>query len=183
VGIKRIGFSGYLLDRWFYRDSQWYLTIVRDGYHYYGAGHRSAVAFFPFYPLLVKMLNTISSIDITICAMIISNVAFLGALVYLHRLCTMEYGESVARRAVYYMAIFPTAFFSFAPIASRSSTAEHCLALLYAPAAMVAAGLFGGLAAATRILGVLLAIAFAWEYLQRHRFRPLSFRLDVLGAS
>ncbi len=31
VGNNRLGFSGYLLDSWFYRDSQWFLGIVQNG--------------------------------------------------------------------------------------------------------------------------------------------------------
>ena len=74
-----------------------------------------SVAFFPVYPAVTKGFNTVTGVEPGLAAMIVSNLAFLGALVYLQKLCLREYGERVAGRAVFYMAIFPTAFFSFAP--------------------------------------------------------------------
>jgi hypothetical protein len=115
VGQERLGFSGHLLDAWFYRDSQWFLTIVNQGYQYNGPGRESAVAFFPVFPLLVKALHMLTAIDAGICAMVVANVSFLGGMIFLHRLCAREFGPETARRAVFYMAIFPTSFFFFAP--------------------------------------------------------------------
>jgi Gpi18-like mannosyltransferase len=185
VGHDNMGLGTvYLLDSWFYRDSQWYLTIVQDGYHYFGAGHRSAVAFFPVYPILVKTMNSLTGMDPGICAMILSNLAFLGAMIFLYRLCAREFGESTARRATFYMAIFPTAFFTFAPYAESLFLMCSIASLYYLRGERWwLAGIFGGLAAATRILGFLLVLAFAWEYLRSHRFRLLSIRLDVLAGA
>ena len=184
VGQGRIGFSGYLLDAWFYRDSQWYLAIVQHGYHYFGRGHVSAVAFFPVYPLLVAVLQAASGMDVGIAAMIVSNLSFLGALIYLHRLCEREFGPGVARRAVFYLAIFPTAFFTFAAYSESLflllsiSCCYYLRGERWWPAAIL-----GGLAAATRILGVLLVLAFIWEYLRAHRFDPRRFRPDLLAGA
>jgi Gpi18-like mannosyltransferase len=185
VGHDNMGLgTGYLLDAWLYRDSQWYLTIVQDGYHYFGAGHRSAVAFFPVYPMLIKALNGLTGIDLALCTMIVSNLAFLGAMVFLYKLCAREYGEATARRAVFYMAIFPTAFFTFAPYAESLFLLCSIASLYYLRGERWwLAGVFGGLAAATRILGFLLVIAFVWEYLRARRFRLLSIRLDVLAGA
>lgn len=179
-----LGSKGSLIDAWFYRDSQWYLTIVNDGYHYFGAGHRSAVAFFPVYPMLVKALHALVHLDPGICAMIVANLSFLGALIYLHRLCRREFGESTARRAVFYMAIFPTSFFSFAPY-SESLFLMLSIGTLYylRGGRWWVAGIFGGLAAATRIIGVVLALAFVWEYLRAREFRFRAIRLDALAGA
>lgn len=184
VGTGNMGIgSGYLLNAWFYRDSQWYLTIVNDGYHYFGAGHESAVAFFPVYPLLIKLVHGVLGLDPSIAAMLVSNAAFLGALIFLHRLCLREYGPETARRAVFYMAIFPTAFFTFAPYSEPLFLFLSIGSLSYMrERRWWLAGTLGGLAAATRILGVVLAVAFAWEYLSAHRFDPRRFRLSLLGG-
>ncbi|HWE64550.1 MAG TPA: mannosyltransferase family protein [Chloroflexota bacterium] len=182
VGSGNVGLgTGYLLDSWFYRDSQWYLTIVQDGYHYFGAGHRSAVAFFPVYPMIVKALNSLLGIDSGICAMLVSNLSFLGAMVFLYKLCLREYGEGTARRAVFYMAIFPTAFFTFAPYSEPLFLLCSVASLYYMRGQRWwLAGIFGGLAAATRVPGVLLALAFAWEYLRTHRLPLPRIRLRIL---
>lgn len=185
VGNNDLGIgSVYMLDAWFYRDSQWYLTIVNDGYHYFGVGQRSAVAFFPVFPILVKALHSVVSVDPGICAMLVANGSFLGAMAYMYRLCKREYGEDTARRAAFYMAIFPTSFFTFAPYSEPLFLLCSIASLFYMrEQRWWMAGLMGGLAAGTRVLGVLLLVAFAWEYLRTHRFDPRRFRLSLLAGA
>ena len=184
VGNSRLGFSGYLLDSWYYRDSQWFLAIVRNGYNYNGVGHRSAVAFFPLYPASVKLLQGLTSIDPSVMAMIVSNLAFLGAMIYMQKLCALEFGDAAARRAVFYMAIFPTAFFTFAPYSESLYLMLSIASLYYMRCERWwAAGILGGFAALERILGVLLSIPFAWEYAHRRGFAWRKLRLDVLGGA
>ena len=48
-------------------------------------------------------------------ALLVSNIAFFGSLLVLYDLTIREFSEPVARRAIVYIAIFPTAFFFFAP--------------------------------------------------------------------
>ena len=47
--------------------------------------------------------------------MLVSNLAFLGALFYLHALLNETSSEEVSRRAIWLIALFPTAFFTVAP--------------------------------------------------------------------
>ncbi len=184
VGTDHMGFSGYLLDNWFYRDSQWFRTIATDGYHYFGPGVRSTVAFFPVFPALIKSLNEFTAIDPGISAMIISNAAFLGAMLYLEKLCRREYGEAVARRAVLYMAVFPTSFFSFAPYSESLFLMLSIASLYYMRGERWwLAGMIGACAAGTRILGVLLVIPFAIEYLRAHQYDMRRFRQTVLAGA
>ena len=184
VGQNHLSFSGYLINGWFYRDSQWFLSIVNDGYTYHGAGRVSSVAFFPVYPLLIKSLQLAMGLAPDLGAILIANLAFLGALIYMRQLAEHEFGPSVARRAVFYMAIFPTAFFSFAPY-SESLFLMCSIASLYymRTGRWWLAGLFGGLGCGTRVLGAFLAIPFAWEYLRCHRWDPRRFKLDVLAGA
>ncbi len=183
VGSERTGFSGYLLDGWFYRDSQWFHQIVVAGYSYNGAGVPATVAFFPVYPSLVRALCQLTGLDVDLAAMAIANLAFLAALVFLRKLCEREYGEATARRAVLYMAVFPTSFFAFAPY-SESTFLLCSIASLYymREQRWWLAGAFGGLAAGTRILGFLLVVPFVIEYLGSVKFRLSRLRPDVLGG-
>lgn len=184
VGNNRLGFSGYLLDSWYYRDSQWFLKIVRNGYNYNGVGHTSAVAFFPLYPASVRLLQAITAIDPSVVAILASNLAFLGAMIYLHKLCALEFGDAVARRAVFYMAIFPTAFFTFAPYSESLYLMLSIASLYYMRSERWwLAGIFGGFAASERILGVLLALPFAWEYARRRLVHRQTLRLDILAGA
>jgi Gpi18-like mannosyltransferase len=122
---------------------------------------------FPLCPYLVKLVHSCvvpGSLQtrgtILLIGVLISNVAFLGALTLLYLLVREEWGESgVAGKAVFYLCVFPTAF-----VFSAFYT-ESLFLLLSVAAFYIAekkswwlAGFAGGLAALTRATGVLCAI-------------------------
>src|SRR6266545_3317631 len=65
-------------NRW---DTVWYGQIAEEGYSY-SPTEKSAVAFFPFYPLLMAALKPLVG-DTVLAGLLISNVAFLLALILL----------------------------------------------------------------------------------------------------
>src|SRR5919204_1738296 len=74
------------LARW---DSVWYLRIADSGY----GDSAPRAAFFPLYPVLVRGVGTAfggSHGALLAAAYLVSLVAFLGALVLLHRLAELE---------------------------------------------------------------------------------------------
>jgi hypothetical protein len=95
---------------------------------------------------------------------LISNLAYLGALYVLYDLTRLEFNDGYARRTVLYLAVFPTAFFFFAPY-------TESLFLLFSAGCLLAAkrrqwayaGALGALAAATRSIGLVLVLALAVE--------------------
>src|SRR5918995_7068834 len=77
------------LARW---DSVWYLRIADSGY----GDSAPRAAFFPLYPLLVRVLATplgASEPALLLAAYALSLTAFLGALFLLHRLAELELGR------------------------------------------------------------------------------------------
>lgn len=143
-------------------DAAWYVDIARRGY-FFDPGTQSSVAFFPLYPLLIRVVATLfggSETALWAAAVAISWAAFFAALVALHRL-TERITESrdIARRAVLLLAVFPFSFY-FGQVYSEA------LFLLWTVLAVsaahrsrwLAAGLYGMLAAATRSNGVLVAL-------------------------
>lgn len=153
-----------LLD-WVQWDGWRYLEIADRGYE--AAPHQAA--FFPLYPWLYALLDPVLPGDLVVSALVVSNLAGLGALVVLHRLVALELGDGVAGRTVVYLVAFPSAFFLAAPF-------NHSLFLLLALGFLFAlrhqrwwvAGLIGALASGTRPVGVLLVVPFAYEYLRVH---------------
>lgn len=150
--------------RW---DSVWYLTIAKDGY---GSAHSHAqAAFYPLYPLLMRVLGWVVGSPL-VAGILVSLACFLGALVLLHRLASLELGARDARGTVLLVAFFPTAFF-FSAVYSES------LFLLVSVGAFLAArrgrwavaGALGGLAALTRNSGVLLLIPLVILFVQQER--------------
>lgn len=173
------GATGDLLAAPFARwDSVWYLAISGGGY---GDGAREA--FFPLYPLLVKVAGAPLRSPLVAGALV--STALLGvALVLLHRLVALDYGRAVARNAVLVTALFPMSFF-FSAVYSESLFLALSIGAIYAARRerWALAGALGALAAATRSAGVLLLVPLAILYLYdagRVRGRARPPRADVL---
>lgn len=150
-------------ERW---DALWFLQIATQGY---SEGDFSA-AFFPLYPLLIRIISPLVGGHPLAAAMLISNAAFFGAMLVFHELTVREFDRETARRSVLYVSIFPTAYFFFAPY-------TESLFLLLAVSAFLAArssrweiaGTAAALASATRSIGILLALPLALEAIRQAR--------------
>lgn len=161
-----------------HQDALWFLRIADDGYRTDDASS----AFFPGYPLSVRAISALLGGRPLAAGLLVSNVAFLLALVLLYDLTRRERSDEAARRTVLYLCIFPTAFFLVAPY-------SESLFLLLAVATFrqarlrrwPSAGIAGIAAAATRSLGVVLAPALAVEALhQRREDRAAGVRAKIL---
>ena len=152
-------------------DTQWYTDIARRGYDWKKSVGTSPAAFFPLYPLLIRVGVVLTHRSYLGVALALSNLCFLGALGYLWRLARWEFDAEVAGRTVLYIAVFPTALFFFAGY-------TESLFLLLTVASFyhlrrgdwLLAGSFGALASATRVTGILLALPFAYEYARYSNF-------------
>jgi hypothetical protein len=149
-----------LVTAWERFDGLWFLRVATGGY----VDGDGSAAFFPLYPMLIRILSPVLGGHPLAAALLVSNAAFLGALVIFYLLTDSEYDEATARRAVLYLAVFPTAFFFLAPY-------SESLFLLLAVSSLAAArrgrwevaGIVGALASATRSVGVLLPFPLAVE--------------------
>lgn len=152
-------------SRW---DNGFYLSIAQEGYKYEDE-RLPSVAFFPFYPMLIRAGSALTGDGLT-AGIWIANLALLGAVILLYRLAGEEWGWETGDRSVWYLLIFPAAFFG-------SAIYTESLFLLLGIGALYlarkghwwAAGLVSILAAMTRLVGVLLAPMLALEWLQRRR--------------
>ncbi|WP_250007577.1 mannosyltransferase family protein [Actinoplanes sp. M2I2] len=161
-------------------DAAHYVTIAEAGYHV-GPGYP---AFFPLYPMLIHAADPVLPGGGLVAALVIANAAAYGVLAVLYRLADHEFGPRVARRAAWYLAAFPMAFFLFIGY-------NESLFLLLAIGALYAgrrghwwlAGTLGALSSATRLFGLLLIVPLAVEYLRQVGWRPSRIRPDVLGPA
>ena len=168
-GWKAAGFTpGWhnLFTAWERQDALWFLRIATDGYRL----HDGSAAFFPLYPLVIRWGSFLLFGHPLAAAIVVSNAAFLGALVVLYFLTASELSEDAARKAVLYLAVFPTSFFFLAPYSESlflllSVTAFWGARRRKWPLAAAA----GALAALTRNLGILLAPALAIEAVHQWR--------------
>jgi hypothetical protein len=148
----------WLVDLWSRWDSDWYIQIAQHGYVW----PSSRPAFFPLYPLLTGGLGRVLGGHMVLAGVIVSLAACAAAFVVFDRLAVLKLGPSGARRALLFLAIFPTTLF-------LGAVYSESLFLLLAVSSFLLAerGRFGaaaaaaGLAALTRPVGLALLPALA----------------------
>ncbi len=155
-------------------DTPHYIEIALHGYNSFWL-----TAYFPLYPLLIRIATPLTGNQPLLAALLVSNLAGLSMLVVFYQLVKEEFDETRARRAVLYLSIFPSAFFF---VAGYTETTFLCFVLLsfyqMRHGRWWWAGLFGFLAALTRNAGILLFIPFCYEYLRQRGFRLEKVRFD-----
>ena len=158
------------LRAWYHFDAIAYVGIAHHGYTYL-----PDAAFFPFWPLLEHLggllLGGFFPDSYYVAGLLLSNICFYFVLVLLYRLLAEDFEESMARRALLYLAFSPYALFFFAGY-TESLFLLLTLALFLVlrrgqPLDWWLAGLFGLLASATRSTGIILAIPFLVLYIRR----------------
>jgi hypothetical protein len=153
------GWAGIIVAPFRQWDGLWYTLIAQTGY--VGGTQSAKAAFWPLYPWLMRLVHQATGLALETAGYLISNIAFAGALILLWRLIRLDFTDDVARRTLWAMALFPTAFF-FQAVYTES------LFLLLAVGALLAArlgnwwtaGIVGIFAALTRSYGLLLGLPF-----------------------
>lgn len=175
-----------VLDGLIRYDSWWYTNIVEQGYSMGSVEPRvqGNAAFFPLYPLLVKLVAELTG-NVFWAGVLISHVALLVALSYLYAFTRREFDDQTAARAVFYVAAAPTAIFFSAMYTESLYIALVCATFYYArEGRWTTAAISGALGAATRNTGILLAAVIALEGLHQQglRFLPSGFGARRLWA-
>lgn len=152
-------------------DCKWYLGISAHGYalepHF--DTFQSDWAFFPAYPLLIWMTQSVTRLSPLLAGTLVSNLALVaGVWMGCRYLDRTRPGQG--RAAFVVLAVAGPYSFYFSTVYSEA------LFFLFATAAFlmwisdrpILAGIAGGLLSATRAVGVFIAIAFAVDLLRRH---------------
>lgn len=155
--------SHLLLNVWGRWDAVHYLEIATQGYQ------GTDMAFFPLFPLMIRILGNLVGNHL-IAALLISNASFFFGLLFLYKLLEHEYDRSIARRAIFYVSIFPSAFF-FSAAYTESLFFMLTVASFYYMRShrWWMAGAIGFFAAMTRVEGVLLAVPFLIEWYSQYK--------------
>lgn len=164
-----------MYEYWDHWDTGHYIRISQVGYT---PDRPDTHAFFPLFPILLRVFDVICPGPVLVASLVLSNLACVGALIVLHRFAIHEFDRVTADRMLLYLMAWPTAFF-------LSAGYNASLFLLLTAGALYcmrrgnwwAAGGLGALASATRLTGVLLAVAFVVEYVRQRGWRPR--RLDA----
>ncbi len=164
-----------LFNRWdgplFARVAEFGYTDLRTDPH--------ATAFFPLLPLLLRVFHA-AGLSYAIAGMLIATVSSIVAGAFLYRFAEEEIGEGSGRRAVLYMALFPTAVFLIAPYSEALFLAGAIAAFYYARRGrwlMVA--IPGAVAVGSRFAGLFLLFGLVFEFVRQNDWT----RKKVLAAS
>jgi len=177
------------LFAWWRWDNLFYVRIAAQGYE------SSLTVFFPLWPATIWLLGRLLALVLTgetpyyLSSILLSNLFFLGSLQLLYRLTQRLFDATIAKTAVWLLAFFPyTLFFS------TGYTESLFLLLCLATFIFLERGrkidwwlasLCAGLAATTRVTGVVIIIAILAYFAQR--FWPLrehlqTHKLEMLNA-
>lgn len=165
VDPRHWGPAFFLLAPWQRWDTNWYLHIAQWGY----AIGDGTTNYPPLYPLGVAVLGRILLEQYMLAAMLISNLAYIFCLVYFYKLCNRLFNIDVTRRAILFLATFPTAFFLLSAYTDSLYLALTLAAFYYAEEKrwwpVIALTV---LASLTRLQGIILVAPLGYIYMQ-HR--------------
>ena len=150
-------------------DGLWYRLIALEGYA--GSTQSARAAFWPLFPATMRGGSTVTGWTVDSVGYLVANFAFLGALLVLYRLISLDYGDSVpARRAIWALALFPTTLF-FSAVYTESLFLFLSAGALYLwrRDLIWVAGFVGVGAALCRSGGVFLCLPFLALLWDRHR--------------
>ena len=181
ISLKDAQIARKLRQKMWQADAAHYMGIAKDGYQaipFDVKDRRSQeFAFFPLHPMLLWTIGRVTS-DPILWGAALCNLFFFAALVMLYKLTLLfGYGESVARRTLFYLAAFPVSYFFSAPFT------ESLFVLLTVGGFYAArrerwwvAGVLGLLASATRLTGVLLLpslLILSWQMYRSFQVRKI----------
>lgn len=177
-----------LLDMWGHWDSKWYVDIAENGYSdlepgKLNLGVQMNYAFFPLYPLLMKIVSYISGNEF-ISGIVISNICFILACYFLYKLVELEKNKQIALLSVWFLIFMPLGFLF-------SSVLTDSLFIFLAVLSFYLArqkkwwwvGVVGMLLALCRPQGILLVVPLVYEYLAQVKFNFKKINWSILSFS
>jgi hypothetical protein len=169
-----------LWTRW---DASHYLSLAKNGYVGTGDG-RFSIVFYPLYPWLMRAVAFVTR-NYFVAALVVSGAASIFVGLLLRRLAELDHPANVAKQAVWFLFIFPTAYFLHIGYSESLFLALVLGCVLAARKQYWAlAGVLGALASLTRVNGLLLVPTLMVEaWLQYRVTRRINWRWLWIAAT
>ena len=159
------------MNIWSHWDGEHYVALAAGGY--LQPPDNVSPAFFPLYPLLIRLLTElfggpVSQAALSVWGVLISLLALPFALYFVYRIAEDGWGIRVAQGTVLTLAFFPTSFFLNAVYTESlflALSAGSLWALRVRKDLLLACAL-AAFASATRNVGVFLIVPLAYEWLK-----------------
>lgn len=144
-----------IINYWVRWDGPHYINIAKNGYQTVGEP-ALFIVFYPLYPLFIKIAALITQ-DYNFSSILVSIIGCFIASILLYELVILDFSKRVALLSVWFLNIFPTAYFLQASY-SESVFLSVSLATIFflRKKAFVKSGIFGFLSTLSRINGLLL---------------------------
>ena len=155
-------------------DGVHYLGIAKDAYAY-----QFTQVFFPVYPILIRAVSIFTFGNLLISALLVSNTAFLFALLVFHKLVQETFDRKIAFWSLLFLLAFPTSFF-FGSIYTEGLFFLEIIGAFYlfSKKKILLGSVVGAIASATRLIGLLLSPSF---YFGKNKKSPLPLLIVPLG--
>ena len=169
---KPVGDWHSYLKLWSRWDAESYLSIAENGYASEGK-QRFLLVFFPLFPVLTALVAAILR-NYVLSAFIVSGAASIAVGLFFRLLVKLDYSEKTAQSAVFFLFIFPTAYFLHIPY-TKSLFIALVVGCFWAARTerWLAAGILGFLACQTRVNGIILFPALLFEMREQYRAASL----------
>ena len=177
-----ISFESFFNSAFTITDAENYLKIAEQGYVTEG-NDKYTLVFFPMFPLMIRILHTITFLDYQICSFIISLVSSCISVVLLYKIVKIDYTDEVAEKATFTYILYPVISF----LATGLNEGVFMMLLLASiyflrKKKYLLAGLFGYMVALTRLPGLCVGVIMLVEtimYIYKSG-KNNKFRLKVL---
>ena len=170
-------FVSYLMLRLVYMDGgqtylQWwtkwdatnYIGIATGGYneitvndvYVLGNDVPQTLVFFPLYPFLIYLLTFVLR-NVYLSALVVSTVCFVIGCVFLYMAVAEKYGDSIARKTVILISVFPFSFFFGGMLPESTFLLFTAMCMYFSiKRKWLPAGLAGMLCGLTRLQGIII---------------------------
>ncbi len=153
-------------------DGAWYLKIATEGYDYaknVQLNSLYSIAFFPLFPLLIRGVMTLG-FSAEVAGVLVSNLAFLGALLLVYRWVEERHDINSARWATAVLAWCPYSLYGTAIYTEGLFLLVTTASLrAFEKGQYVWAAIWGAMATATRVTGVMLVPTYVFVALRERR--------------
>ena len=100
-----------IFGSWFRFDGRWYDIIATHGYYWAGPDVQSPVAYFPAYPMLLRMLHGVTGVSVRLLGSLVTIACGAMMSVAFLRWCRERVAASTARAALLTLLIYPYAYY------------------------------------------------------------------------
>lgn len=183
---KQYIWSKYLwLDIWGVWDTFWYMDIATNGYSLPGSNpldqDQANYAFFPLYPLLMKVLGEIFVGQHYLAGVILSNVSLIVACIFLYKLLRLDLNsQKISFNTIKYLFLSPTAFIFSGVFTESLYLALIILCFYFAKKKnWLLVGIAGCFLSLTRALGVFIIFPMLYEYFKEVNFDFKKTKADL----